>query len=72
MNIKPETIIPLEDNLHKLPDTGLADNFFFFSLTSKAKATEPKINKQTVPNQRGVGGGEREEAFTQQRKPSIR
>ena len=44
LNVRPETIKPLEENLGgKLLDIGLGDDFL--SLTPKEKATEGKINK---------------------------
>ena len=45
MNVRLETIKPLEENIEdKLPDTDLGNHFFV--LVPKAQTTKAKINKQ--------------------------
>ena len=47
LNVRPETIKPVEENISgKLFDISLGDDFFFFlDLTPKTEATKAKINK---------------------------
>ena len=47
LNVRPETIKRLEENIgSKLPDIGLSNEFL--NLTPKAKATKAKINKWDI------------------------
>ena len=46
LNIRPETIKLLEENIgRKLLDIGLGSVFFFFPMTLKVQATKAKVNK---------------------------
>ena len=64
MNVRPETVKPLEENTgSKFLDIGL-DCDFFLDLTPKAKTTKAKIDKWDYII--------KPKAFAQQRKPSTK